>query len=141
MSYEPDDPAIGVIVHRAPTQPLEVTDDELRRIGLVRGRMKGACEDKPGTLCYGFVFEEDPNGTEIGPAKGPGFVFTTDIDAVLSAVVPKLPPQLLIQMLREYKELAQRAGADPWLGSGDEWWARIKLINLELNKRGIYPYY
>lgn len=32
----------------------------------VRGRYKNACADQPGTICYGFVFEPDPNGNEWG---------------------------------------------------------------------------
>jgi hypothetical protein len=33
---------------------------------LIRGRWKNACEGMPaGVLCYGFVFEEDPNGPDL----------------------------------------------------------------------------
>ena len=32
----------------------------------VRGRYKSACANHPGTICYGFVFEPDPNGDEWG---------------------------------------------------------------------------
>ncbi len=141
MSYEPDDNGIGVLVHRAPTQSVDLTDDELRLIGLARGRMKGACEDRPGNLCYGFVFEEDPGGKEIGLASEIGVVFGSDIDAVLPAIVKKLNPQLLITLLTDYRARARRASADPWIGTTEEWSNRVKVINLELASRGIHPYY
>lgn len=146
MSYEPDpgDEEIvttELLVHRVPKQSIDVSDEDLRKIGLAKGRLKGACEDKPSTLCYGFIFEEDPSGTEIGPAKGPGVEFTDDIDTILPVVIKKLPDRLLIQLLTQYRGLARRADADPWLGTSEQWWSRVKFINLELSSRGVHPYY
>ena len=128
----------GTLVHRMPKQPCDVSDEGLRKVGLAKGRLRGACEGTQN-LCYGFIFEEDPTGEEFGPMRDqPTVKWGDDLDAVLPAIVQKLPPKLLIDMLKQYNGYYNKANAEPWLGPRASWQARLQIVQSELNRRGIY---
>ena len=138
QNYEED---MGILVHKMPKQLCEVSNEDLHKVGLARGRLRGACEGTQN-LCYGFVFEEDPTGSEFGPMKDqPTVMFGEDLDVVLPAVVQKLPSDLLIKMKTQYRGYYNRADADSWLGPRSAWDAREQIILTELNRRGIHQYY
>ena len=112
---------------------------------MVRGRWKNACEGQaPGTICYGFVFEEDPNGPDMGrrpdlqPKPGDiGVVFTDQLDLELPGMVREATAAVLYSMRQEYWFNEQRAGGDPWIGPSEDWKRRREMVEAELRRRGV----
>ena len=111
---------------------------------MVRGRWKNACEGQaPGVICYGFVFEEDPNGPDVGrksdlqPKPGEiGVQFTDQLDLELPGQIGAATVQQLQKMRREFYFNERRAGGDPWIGPSEEWRARRESVERELMRRG-----
>jgi len=129
MTYEPDP-------KRPPRDPHD---------GLVRGRWKNACSGT-ANICYGFVFEPDPNGPEWGqppndppPPGAPNiqFEWTDELDVYLPNQIRIATPQQLQKMRAEFWFNEQRAGGDPWIGPSEEWQRRRLLVEAELRKRGL----
>jgi len=112
---------------------------------MVRGRWKNACEGQaPGVICYGFVFEEDPNGPDVGrksdlqPKQGAiGVQFTDQLDLELPGQIRAATVEMLEAMRQEYHFNMLRADGDPWIGPKEEWQHRKTMVEQELGKRGV----
>lgn len=129
------------IAQKVPKQDFDVSNEDLKKIGLARGRLRGACEG-PQNLCYGFVFEEDQTGEEFGPMKDqPTVKFGEELDIVLPVIVQKLPSKLLFDIMKQYRYYYDKADTAPWLGTCASWSSRLQIILSELNRRGIHQYY
>lgn len=112
---------------------------------MVRGRWKNACEGQaPGTICYGFVFEEDPNGPDMGRRSdlqpkpgGIDVIFTDQLDIELPGMIRAATVEMLEAMRQEYWFDEQRAGGDPWIGPSGDWKRRREMVEAELRRRGV----
>lgn len=133
MSYEFD--RRGRKLQRGPERP------GLRE-EVVRGRWKNACEGQaPGTICYGFVFEEDPNGPDMGRRSdlqpkpgGVDVVFTDQLDLELPGMIREATNEVLESMRQEYWFDEQRAGGDCWIGPSEDWKRRREMVEAELRR-------
>jgi len=107
---------------------------------MVSGRWKSACEGAPpATLCYGFVFEENPSGPDMCPRSDlqPKHGDTDQLDIELPGIIREASVEALQEARKEYYWDEQRARGDRWIGPPREWRRRREMVEEELRRRGV----